>query len=168
MQSNYQTTRSHPICRQDRTSRDFGGDSPLRPKTNLPICKRFVKPHVAAGHDGYSTTLAPKGIPAPAKSEMPYLSMGDSPQQNHLPDHVVKRQSTKKHVRLLEGIAQHRIRQASRRYASLCAKRRRRSGGLARNKAWTDETERIDRVWCPKATSGCKDVLTLLRHERPV
>ena len=52
-------------------------------KANLPICKRFVKPHVAAGHessDGYSTTLTPKRIPAPAKSETPFPSM--SPQQN--------------------------------------------------------------------------------------
>ena len=30
----------------------------MQSKANLPICKRFVKPHVAAGHDGYCTTLA--------------------------------------------------------------------------------------------------------------
>jgi len=42
----------------------------MRTKANLPICKRFVKPHVAAGHessDGYSTTLSPPMVPDPRK-----------------------------------------------------------------------------------------------------
>ena len=41
-----------------------------RTTANLPICKRFVKPHVAAGHensDGYSTTLSPPMVPDPRK-----------------------------------------------------------------------------------------------------
>ena len=38
----------------------------MRPKAKLPICKKLVKPHVAAGHgsfDGYSTTLSPPMVP---------------------------------------------------------------------------------------------------------
>ena len=46
-------------------------------QANLPICKRFVKPHPAAGHensDGYSTTLSPPIVSDPRK---PTLSIPD-------------------------------------------------------------------------------------------
>ena len=53
-----------PLCRQN-----------MRPTTNLPICKRFVKPHIAASHesfDGYSTTLSPPMMPDPRQIPTPH------------------------------------------------------------------------------------------------
>ena len=44
-------------------------------------------------------------------------------------------------------------------------KRRRRTRRLACHEAWTDEAERIDRIWCAYATPGTKQVVDPFRQQ---